>query len=162
MNRARLRQIIKEELSRAVNEGMDEVPSWREIEKMPAKSNFRRLFQFAKARRQNPDLVDQVAQHYDENYGGEEGFTGDDLRAAIAKYDADMSSSMGRHYAEKRAQQLRHTEMEPEESEETYEDPESALGSLYSPEMGPSSYSLHKSPKSGRFFGRGRYDTSGT
>lgn len=162
MNRDRLRQIIKEELSRALNEGMGGVPSWREIEKMPANSGFRRMFQFAKSRRQSAELVDQVAQHYDENYAADEGFTGDDLRAAIAQYDADMSASMGRHYAEKQAQRLRHTELEPYEDEETYEDPESALGSLYSGQMGPSSYSLHKSPTSGRFFGRGRYDTSGT
>jgi hypothetical protein len=120
------------------------------------------MFNSAKNLRADPASLEKIISLYDQKYAAGEGLSGDDLRAAVAKYDADMKASTQKYYADKRARDLYTTEMEPNEKEETYGSPEDALRSLYKPDIGPESYNLHKSPKTGRFFGRGRYNTSGT
>lgn len=156
-----LKKIIKEELSK-MNEGVSPVPSWQEIEKMDRNDPFRMYFQYLKKTDPTPEQLQSAAQIFDQRYSGMSEYTGSDLIAAMRRYAADMRSVMGKHYAQQRARELYHTDAEPGEGEQTYDTPDAALSSLYYPDIGPSSYSLHKSPSTGRFFGRGRYDTSGT
>ena len=158
-----LKKIIKEEIGR-MNEMEEGRPalSWREIEKLSMKNPFRMYFNYLKKTKLTPEQMQQAAQIFDEEHSGETEFTGEDLIASLQRYEVDMRDVMSRHYAQKRAQELAHTEAEPGEGEKTYDTADAALSSLYYPDIGPSSYRLYKSPSTGRFFGRGRYDTSGT
>jgi hypothetical protein len=140
------------------------------MEKIDNKDAQRLITYAARYAHYEQNIIPGVSELWRDKYEAETGILTevfdkhvlDAVEAAAAKRRLEHER-LHQYYLEREAEKYRPKGEHPTPAGVlSFETPEDAVRSLFTPECGPDSWSVYKDPQTGRFWANGWYSTSGT